>query len=1161
MKHIVLIILLITAPTWADSWEAFPLQKNGSITVWLTAGPLPFNPKMHRDEKGMGGFYKDFLKRQGGETAVVPCEMDRIQFEASKTVVWKTALSDSSGALDFIEALQVDRLSQGVAYAFCQLLSDRDREVMLRIRSNDGIRLWLNGIRIHDNHVGRSLEQEEDQIQVSLKKGANRLLAKVDQLGGGWGLSVKVTDPDGGKAEGITTRIALRTPLTNKIKSAQFKTSALVMKTPEGEPQLVMAEVLSGGLKNVRFRISSNGWDKPVETYLGDVPLGKHRFEFKTPPITQPFKVILESSTDRKEFTDIPVQKTRQWTIYLVQHVHTDIGYTRPQTEILPEHLRYIDYALDYCDLTDDYPDDAKFRWTCEITWAVREYLKRRPAAQIERLKRRVKQGRIEIAGMFLNMAEIATESSMAASLQPVRTLKHKYGFPVRTAMQNDVNGAAWCLVDYFSGIGIEFLTMGINKTRSLLPFDVPTVFWWESPAGNRVLAFRSDHYHTGNKWKIHTGDLEAFKTGLLGHLNYLEDKGYPFDRIAIKYSGYHTDNSPPATIECDLVKQWNQTYAWPKLRIATAQEFLGYVKQKYAHELPVHRQAWPDWWTDGFGSAARETAASRDTHSAMQINETLLAMASSLGVEIKPDVMQRVDDIQDLLLFYDEHTYGAAESISDPMAENSMTQWGEKSSYVWEAVKNAGLLREEAMGLLQEYLSRQNTPSIAVFNTLNWKRSGLITVFIDHEILPTNREFQIVNAVTGKDAPAQLLRSRAEGSYWALWVEDIPALGYSTYRIEVGSPQQKREPKIDVNPILMTNSHYALMLDPETAAVKSLIDKATGHELVDDQSEWKLGQLIYESLTGGREFYPDAFTRSSLRNITIKNGADGPIWKSRLVFADLDGCAEPGGAKCEIRLFKTEKRIEFQFIIRKKPVTGAEAVYVAFPFRLPDGTIVYEAQGGFVTPGDNQIPRSSSDWQTVQNFTSIRNPDGQIVLVADQAPLVQFGDINLGKWQERAVIERPHVFSWLMNNYWFTNFRASQEGEVRFNYAVTSTKDPSNTIAVRFGWETRIPLVTRVLPQGVSLANRYPISMSVLGWDAQNLLLVDARPARYGAGIILHIREIEGRDAELKFSSRKKLAPIRQIDEVNVLEEALTTNKPKLSFKPYETKFVRLLF
>ena len=65
-------------------------------------------------------------------------------------------------------------------------------------------------------------------------------------------------------------------------------------------------------------------------------------------------------------FTAATALAVRPTTIYLVQHTHTDIGYTRPQAEILGEHLRYIDFALEYCALTDDYPDEAKFRWTCE---------------------------------------------------------------------------------------------------------------------------------------------------------------------------------------------------------------------------------------------------------------------------------------------------------------------------------------------------------------------------------------------------------------------------------------------------------------------------------------------------------------------------------------------------------------------------------------------------------------------------------------------------------------------------------------------------------------------------------------------------------------------------------------------------------------------------
>jgi hypothetical protein len=276
---------------------------------------------------------------------------------------------------------------------------------------------------------------------------------------------------------------------------------------------------------------------------------------------SSPASAVVESAAPIEKSPATSAAKARPWVVYFVQHTHTDIGFTRSQAEILSAHLRFIDSALDCCDLTDSYPDDAKFRWTCESSWAVREYLRRRPPAQAERFKRRVAEGRIEVAAMLLNMSEIATESSLAASLQAIRELKDQFGIPVHLAMQNDVNGVAWCLVDYFQDSGVKYLTIGINKTRSLLPFDKPTAFWWESPAGDRMLAFRADHYHLANQWKIHEGKIEAFEPRLLDYLRSLEKRGYPFDRVSIQYSGFLTDNSPPATTACDLVKTWNETH------------------------------------------------------------------------------------------------------------------------------------------------------------------------------------------------------------------------------------------------------------------------------------------------------------------------------------------------------------------------------------------------------------------------------------------------------------------------------------------------------------------------------------------------------------------------------------------------------------------------
>jgi hypothetical protein len=1157
MHRFILLTLLFAQPVGAELQETFPLRENGTIPAWLIAGPLPYHPTTIPDGK-RGGIQTDYLETYGGETQTVPCEGDRIELETGRAVQWQTTVSDTNGVIDFLENFNADMTREGVAYAFCELESEKSKDVLLKIRSNDGVRVWCNDRLVHENLVSRTLEQGEDHVRVSLKAGANRLLCKVDQEGGGWGLCVTLHESNGDFAKEITSRIHQIEPLKGKIKSASFLTSPLIINTEAGERQSMIANVVSGGVENVICKITCEAWSAAQEFHLGDAPMGKHTFEFAVPPISGPIRVALESSSDQKEFNHISIPPARKWTVYLVQHVHTDIGYTRPQTEILPEHLRYIDYALDFCDLTDSYPDDAKFRWTCEVSWAVREYLKRRPADQIARLKRRVEEGRIELAGMFLNMAEIATESSLAASLQPIRTFKEEFALPVRSALQNDVNGAAWCLVDYFSDIGVNYLSMGINKTRSLLPFDKPTAFWWESPSGKRIIAFRPDHYHTGNFWRIHEGKIEPFKTGLMNYLRGLEEREYPFDRISVQFSGYHTDNSPPAMIECDLVREWNETYAWPKLRIATAREFMDYVAEHHADELDVRREAWPDWWTDGFGSAARETAASRDMHVAMQINQTLLAMAAALGAQLPSDVMQRVDEAQELLLFYDEHTYGAAESISDPMAENSMVQWGEKSSYVWEAVKKAGMLREEAFGMIQGFLPKADTPTITTLNTLNWERSGLIELFIDDEILPRDRDFRIVDAKSGESIPAQYLRGRSEGSYWAIWAKNVPPIGYKTYRIEVQDGQ--RESSNQSNAANgMENDFYSLTFQPETGAVISLFDKTDNRQLVESQSEWGLGQFLYETLSDGREFQRHKFKRTTLRNVKIKDGPGGPIWKSKIITGDADGCFNPGGLHCEIRLFETEKRIDFLYGIRKQPVTDAEAVYIAFPFHQPGAKLVYEAQGGMVTPGENQIPRSSSDWQTIQNFAAVRSPDGQTIFVSDQTPLAQFGDINLGKWQESAQIEHPFIFSWVMNNYWFTNFRASQEGEFKWRYSITSTQDTSNGAATQFGWGTRIPLVSRVFPPAVAQKEQHPLSLSILNPDAPNLLLIEARPARYGEGIILQLREVEGKQATLNVRELSRNDKTQPVDEVNVLEEPLKENLASMVFSPYEVKFLHV--
>jgi alpha-mannosidase len=844
-----------------------------------------------------------------------------------------------------------------------------------------------------------------------------------------------------------------------------------------------------------------------------------------------------------------------EWTVYMVQHSHTDIGYTRPQTEILPEHLRYIDTALDYCDQTDHYPDDAKFRWTCESSWAVREYLKSRPVTQIERLKKRIAEGRIEATGMFFNMSEMLDEVSLADQLQPLSEFRQQ-GIGVKTAMQNDVNGIGWALAEYFPDLGVRYLIMGEHGHRAIIPFALPTVFWWESPSGKRTLAFRAEHYMYGNFLGLHTGDLPSFGPKLLGYLSDLKARNYPWNRIALQSSGYFTDNSPPSTFMCDLTRSWNETYEWPKIRIATAQEFMAYMEANHGGSLPVHRVAWPDWWTDGFGSAARETAASRHTHSNLSTQEGLLAMARLLGAQLPGSVHSELREIKDALLFYDEHTFGAAESVSDPMAENTMVQWAQKSAYAWEALKRTGRLNEVSMGFLQPFLPRAEVPVIAVFNTLNWPRSGITEAYIDHQVLPPGRAFRIVDG-TGAEMPAQLLRSREDGSYWAIYARDVPAFGFSTYRLELAPGTRPSEAPPAFQSVA-ENRYYRLALD-SVGNIASLRDLELDIELADADNPWKMGQLVYERLSNRgqlEQFRLEHADRIAPEKMRVVSYSTGPVWNSLRLQGDLPGCADPRGVEVEIRLYNTEKRIEWIYSLHKLPVTDPEALYVAFPFALRDGRLQFEAQGGMIRPGDDQLEGTASDWNTVQSVVMAADGRAAVHWSSQEIPLVQLGAINLGNFSYRANPEKPHIYSWVLNNYWTTNFRASQEGALRWTYQLSSGSDRSLSAATRFGWTSRVPMAVRVLP-GSGEASAM-VRRSALQTGPPNLLLVGSSPAADGASVILQLRELDGRATEMPLSG---LVPGLEAEafQVDALGESPVRLAEKLTFSPYETKFIRL--
>ncbi|MGQ8338235.1 glycoside hydrolase family 38 C-terminal domain-containing protein [Sunxiuqinia sp. A32] len=940
-----------------------------------------------------------------------------------------------------------------------------------------------------------------------------------------------------------------------KIPEVQFKNAPVLFEINGKQYQQVIATYESDQVGEIVIK-SQN--DELVKAELKE---GNNTFLIDLPAVkknkNRNFQVKI-NQTAQKDYSFV-ITPPKEWNIFLVQHSHTDIGYTRPQSEILAEQMRYIDYALDYCDQTDNLPDDSKFRWTCESAWVTKEFLKSRSKDQIKRFKQRIAEGRIEVTGMFANMAEIADENVMYDFFQPLRDIKES-DFPVQTVMQNDVNGVAWCIPDYLKNTGVKYLAMGINETRSIRPFDKPTCFWWESPSGERLLAFRPDHYMTGNFFGFETKAVKPER--VLGYLADLEAKNYPFNKIAIQFSGYFTDNAPPSTAACEIVKEWNQKYIYPKLRLAVASEFFEYVEENHATSLPVYRNAWLDWWTDGYGSTSRETAEVRRTQNMKQTDEGMFAMVSMLGGELNPDLQAEINHISENAIFFDEHTCGADESISHPFSENSTRQWLQKGAYAWEALKQVTLLNEEALARLQSFMKKADFPVIYVVNSLGWERSGLVEVFIDKEQLPINREFSIIDLTTQKKTSAQLIRDRREGAYWALEVENIPALGYKTYRIELSDNEIADKTKDNAPLETLENQFYKIRVDKSSGAIISLYDKELDKELVDSENDWKLGQLVRETLPARNKMIP---SHSAVSNVKIEKGSEGDVWESIRILSDLDGFTkgeenDPKGLDVEIRLYKNVKKVEFQYQAAKEIVTSPEALYVSFPFALPDSRIVFETIGGVLSQGQ-QLPGSSSDWNTAQNFVAVRGNDCQVIVVSDEIPLWQFSDFNMGKFERYPKPGKPWLYSWVMNNYWFTNFRAFQEGGFHWSYQLTSSKDTTNTFATKFSWGERNSFATRTFPAGKNEFDQTKFeSLKITG--SPNAMLVNSRPAFNGSNaVLLHFRELEGNQADVALDSNIDGRIIKRMVEVNILGDEIGEELQKIHLNPYEVKFIELEF
>ncbi|MHC4659790.1 MAG: hypothetical protein ACYS83_11545 [Planctomycetota bacterium] len=132
---------------------------------------------------------------QTQEDAFVADQVDVSNFQAKVNVSGKDhewlLLEHKYGVIDLTDEFGESSM---ITYAWAQIEMPEEKEVVLGIGSDDGVKVWLNGELVHEYWVCRGVGVDNDRIPFKFKKGMNQLVLKVQNQGGPWGFCCRLLD-------------------------------------------------------------------------------------------------------------------------------------------------------------------------------------------------------------------------------------------------------------------------------------------------------------------------------------------------------------------------------------------------------------------------------------------------------------------------------------------------------------------------------------------------------------------------------------------------------------------------------------------------------------------------------------------------------------------------------------------------------------------------------------------------------------------------------------------------------------------------------------------------------------------------------------------------------------------------------------------------------
>jgi Domain of unknown function (DUF5054) len=363
---------------------------------------------------------------------------------------------------------------------------------------------------------------------------------------------------------------------------------------------------------------------------------------------------------------------------------HFDLGFIDTQAGIMRKYFKeFFPQAISIARQMRDTSED-RYVWTTG-SWLLYEYLEQAGAADRKRMERAVRDGDIAWHALPFNwQSELLDRSLIAGAIGLSKSLDRRFNRTTTGAKMTDVPGHTRGLVGPLTENGVTFLDIGVNSAST--PPEVPSLFVWKDPEGNRIVMM----YHL----REYGGVVRV-----------------PGSNLAIDIE-VRNDNSGPHTIaEIDTIYA-SLRRQFPNATIrATDLTDIANAVAPFQDKLPIITEEIGDTWIYGVPSDPVKVARYREIVRLRRswIANKQLTVADSTDIKLLRRFSLAAEhtwgtDTKTWLDFDHYTPHDLAEMLDRPNYKTVETSWIEKRDDIDQGVATLpAALRDEAVRKLAE--------------------------------------------------------------------------------------------------------------------------------------------------------------------------------------------------------------------------------------------------------------------------------------------------------------------------------------------------------------------------------------------------------------------------------------------------------------------------